>query len=218
MSFLTYESAASEVVVPVVVPDAKKTNILHYPLVDDFLLEFVLVKLVPKLSQEKNSMLNYSIYAAIILFFVISLYLFVMSQLKVILPEGLDFAVLSKFLQPKYSMYYGIALILSSILLTLINKNASLYGLIITGGVFVLVSVSKVQCKDSIRWPLFIAGLLLLSYSVLNLGFIVDTGGQNNIWYDFLGYSTIISIVAVLLDFYIFIPYKCVESVNYESV
>jgi hypothetical protein len=218
MSFLTYESAASEVVVPVVVPDAKKTNILHYPLVDDFLLEFVLVKLVPKLSQEKNSMLNYSIYAAIILFFVISLYLFVMSQLKVILPEGLDFAVLSKFLQPKYSMYYGIALILSSILLTLINKNASLYGLIITGGVFVLVSVSKVQCKDSIRWPLFIAGLLLLSYSVLNLGFIVDTGGKNNIWYDFLGYSTIISIVAVLLDFYIFIPYKCVESVNYESV
>lgn len=218
MSFLTYESAASEVVVPVVVPDAKKTNILHYPLVDDFLLEFVLVKLVPKLSQEKNSMLNYSIYAAIILFFVISLYLFVMSQLKVILPEGLDFAVLSKFLQPKYSMYYGIALILSSILLTLINKNASLYGLIITGGVFVLVSVSKVQCKDSIRWPLFIAGLLLLSYSVLNLGFIVDTGGQNNIWYDFLGYSTIISIVAVLLDFYIFIPYKCVELVNYESV
>jgi len=214
MSFLTYESAASEVVVP----DAKKTNILHYPLVDDFLLEFVLVKLVPKLSQEKNSMLNYSIYAAIILFFVISLYLFVMSQLKVILPEGLDFAVLNKFLQPKYSMYYGIALILSSILLTLINKNASLYGLIITGGVFVLVSVSKVQCKDSIRWPLFIAGLLLLSYSVLNLGFIVDTGGQNNIWYDFLGYSTIISIVAVLLDFYIFIPYKCVELVNYVSV
>ena len=105
-------------------------------------------------------------------------------------------------------MFYGVGLILASCLLALINKDAALYAMIVTGVAFNAVALSKIQCKQSIRWTMLAAGLILILYAVLNFGYFRDEN-STKFFYGFLAYSSLISIVLVLLDFYIFIPYKC---------
>lgn len=182
----------------------------HFPIVDDFLVEWVIETLKAKLIAGSNTMADYFIYAIVILLYVTLLYLFVFSQLKEIMPSQLvNIKFLNKFLNSDYSMFYGVGLIFATCLLALISKDAVLYVMIITGVALNAVALSKVQCKQSIRWTMLAAGSILILYSVLNFGYFKDDGNLYKFFYSFLCYSTLISIVLVLLDFYIFIPYKC---------
>ena len=81
----------------------------------------------------------------------------------------------------------------------------------ITGLAFLVVSVVKTRCT-SIRWPLFSSSLILLLYVVVNFVlkyFAKDTVDYLKFWYTFLNYTSLITLVLVLLDFLLFIPYKC---------
>ena len=85
------------------------------------------------------------------------------------------------------------------------DKKYTYVALLLTALAFV-ISIMKTSSSTK-RWPLFISSLLI-NFFLPSL-FLKDTINYVAFYYSFISYAMVISKAVVLLDFLLFIPYKC---------
>jgi hypothetical protein len=191
--------------VPEIIKDDAKV------VVEDFFIKFVQDK-KEAFYPEKNDLICYIINALIVLAYLVVLFLFVMSQVKNRFSNYSLPLFLEKYLKFEYGNYYGIALVVMTCLTGVFDINYTYVALLLTGMAFFLISFMKTSCS-TIRWPLFISSLLIMAFVLVNFIvpslFLKETIKKGAFYYSFLSYTMVISIAGVLLDFLLYIPYKC---------
>lgn len=158
---------------------------------------------------------NFKTYLICFLFFVLYAFflaMFLLSQLKNKLSKNMIPKFLESYLKFEYGNYYAILLILSTILMGVFGYPYVYVAFFLTGIAFLLVSITKTVCTR-IRIPMFVAAVIFIVFvffnTLLKLLIVKQSIESFSFLYTIFKYTTTVSLVLVLLDFLMFIPYKC---------
>ena len=138
--------------------------------------------------------------------FVIALFLFALYNLLYLKLGPDNSAYFRKF---SYLGVEGnaIMLLFLATLLTSFIDGVTHVCVILTALVFIFISLMKHRCNNLIRWPLLVAGLMLLSYSLFStIGQFLSFAEMIT---NFFKYTSIISFVCILIDYKTFTQNRC---------
>ena len=198
----------------------------HFPLVDDFFLGYGMESGIIK----ENSFKYYVVLCFIIMIYIMSLICFLLCQFNDFFTSCNSTFIksISRFslFKTKYAQFYAVLLLIAMCLSSVLNDPKIVYVFMCaTAFLFFVLAISKTTCKNSIRWPMLSASLVMISYVILNLCFIKNKKNETSneienaapfhaFFYFIFRYTTVIIFVLILIDYFVFLEYKCLINSN----
>lgn len=148
-------------------------------------------------------------------FFIVVIIIYIMAVSIILLvifsPKKSSLSVwLEKYVPFVMKEGYAIILLFLATILTSFIDGYSLIIFFLTSIIFIAISLHKSKCNNLIRWPLLIAGVLLMFYSIISaFGKLFN---WLNIIIGLFKYTTILSFIFILMDYKIFIEKKCLTN------